>query len=105
MSNISKKVDIPQGWKQGIDPKTEQTYYFNKSTGVRTWIKPPSSLNLISGWEICYNKDNKRWYYRNETLQITQWDAPSAEQVDQSPKQPQQEKDLQIDHKAIPGDK
>ncbi|KAA6376118.1 MAG: hypothetical protein EZS28_028356, partial [Streblomastix strix] len=92
MSDSGNQVDLPEGWKQSVDPLKNRTYYYNKSVNVSTWTKPPSSLNLISGWEICYNKDNKRWYYRNETLQITQWDAPSAEQVNQSPKQKQIQK-------------
>ncbi|KAA6386167.1 MAG: putative rho gtpase activation protein [Streblomastix strix] len=81
MSDKDKKIDLPKGWKQSVDPKTRKAYYFNKSTGDRTWIKPPSSLNLISGWKILYDKDNKRWYYRNETLDLTQQNAPPVEHV------------------------
>lgn len=32
----------PTGWKSAIDPKSKKTYYYNRSTGEKTWKRPTS---------------------------------------------------------------
>lgn len=33
-------IPLPEGWKEFRDPQTKQPFYYNKTTGVKSWSRP-----------------------------------------------------------------
>ena len=38
-----KDDSLPEGWSSALDPTYNHVYYFNVSTGQRTWEKPAAA--------------------------------------------------------------
>jgi hypothetical protein len=87
---------LPMGWECAKDTVTGKQYYFNRTTGERTWELPKSIINDSSKTETttgisnyneklthsCWNvtKDptsGKEYYYNSQTGE-TSWEKPTA---------------------------
>jgi hypothetical protein len=81
---------LQSDWKTANDPATGKTYYYNISTGERSWNPPllgnsvpttaqsTTTTNLPNGWQAVQDPaSGKEYYYHTETKQ-TQWERPTA---------------------------
>jgi hypothetical protein len=100
--------DLPPGWQEAVDLTYNHLYWFNTSTGERTWVKPsvqqPSpipctastpaeasggvgvmsappevALELPAGWKEAVDPAIGVTYYFNRVLNKQQWTRPGAE--------------------------
>ncbi len=44
---VVKDDGLPQGWASALDPTYNHVYYFNVSTGQRTWEKPAAMPKAV----------------------------------------------------------
>ena len=40
------QVDMPEGWEEFLDERTNHKYYCNRITNVTQWERPVASLSL-----------------------------------------------------------
>lgn len=85
--------DLPVGWEAARDPSSGKTYYFQRSTGQRSWEKPflmpPSTTHTMNaneqadaddlpdGWESSVDATSGKTYYYH-TNGETKWEKPST---------------------------
>jgi len=65
---------LPDGWEAACDSTTQKTYYYNRTTGERTWEKP---LFLPEGWSSAQDEATGKTYYYNTTTNETRWERPT----------------------------
>jgi len=41
-------ADLPDGWYAAVDPTYSTTYYYNPTSGERSWLRPAAPLP--PGW-------------------------------------------------------
>jgi len=72
---------------EAFDEQYKHPYWYNHSTGERTWIRPEVSAQppppavpppLQPGWQQAQDPGSGRTYYYNTALGQTQWTPPSA---------------------------
>jgi hypothetical protein len=89
-------VNEPSGWEAAYDTFSQKTYYYNRSTGERSW-ELPTSLNpstppvpttttqqqndstaesLPPGWIVAKDSSTGKEYYYHSLTQKTQWERP-----------------------------
>lgn len=65
---------LPPDWSSAIDPTSNKTYYFHRTSGERSWEKP-------SLWKEVTTKDaatgQEKVYYYNSITRETRWDKPT----------------------------
>mmetsp|Transcript_3032 Transcript_3032/g.4978 ORF Transcript_3032/g.4978 Transcript_3032/m.4978 type:complete len:937 (-) Transcript_3032:202-3012(-) len=54
--------ELPKEWERAWDATSSRHFYFNRSTGSRTWHPPKVDTDL---WEAVWSKAHKRWFYCN----------------------------------------
>ena len=59
-------------WDQAVDPVTKKHYYYNRTTGERTWEAP-----LPWGWQTATDPDTEKPYYYHAETGVTVWEKPS----------------------------
>ena len=84
---------LPPGWYSTKDPFSGKTYYYNETTGERSWEKPTiqsqsaatetsdssGSPDLPTGWAAVKDPaSGKEYYYHSQTRQTT-WEKPTKE--------------------------
>ena len=74
---------LPPGWEQATDVATKQPYYFNRTTGERSWerpqLQPEVSSNETTGseWNAATDATTGKTYYYNGAGE-TRWDDPNV---------------------------
>ena len=63
-------VELPAGWDSAIDEVTGGRYYFNLSSGERTW-EPPAAF-----WEEAVDPRSGRSYFYNHKTKERTWARP-----------------------------
>ena len=48
----STPKELPEGWVEAIDPSTQQSYYYNASTGETSWTIPQNDRAVSDSWEV-----------------------------------------------------
>ena len=88
---LGHAVDLPPGWSEAVDPTYSHPYWFNASTGERTWVKPtlqpppePEQAQLVSGpllpgWRQAVDPTTNITYYYNRALNKQQWTRPGSD--------------------------
>mmetsp|Transcript_52940 Transcript_52940/g.123960 ORF Transcript_52940/g.123960 Transcript_52940/m.123960 type:complete len:942 (-) Transcript_52940:161-2986(-) len=54
--------ELPKEWERAWDATSSRHFYFNRSTGSRTWHPPKVDTDL---WEAVWSKVHRRWFYCN----------------------------------------
>ncbi|KAL4855963.1 Polyglutamine-binding protein 1 [Chlorella vulgaris] len=67
---------LPAGWHQATDPAYQHVYYYNPSTGERSWTRP--QRELPAGWTEAKDPSCGTAYYYNAATGQTQWHRPGA---------------------------
>lgn len=76
---------LPDGWGSAKDAASGKLYYFNRSTGERSWEKPQLELSvstpdedaaLPDGWTATKDATSGKTYYYHTNGQ-TSWDKPT----------------------------
>jgi hypothetical protein len=86
---------LPDGWQESMDPTYNHPYWFNLSTGERSWVKPGHDLTasgsghagasnetdlpdapLPAGWKSSVDSATGVTYYYNRALNLQQWTRP-----------------------------
>jgi len=78
---------LPPGWEKAMDPTYNHEYYYNASTGERSWVRPGASpaaaapaasahSQLPQGWVEAVDPASGATYYCNAALGLTQWTRP-----------------------------
>lgn len=87
--------DLPPGWFSAVDPTYQTTYFYNPSTGERSWTKPAAAVAvpaptaateaaataagpLPPGWSEGKDPNSGHTYYYNPSTGQTQWEQPAA---------------------------
>ena len=71
-------ADLQPGWRCALDPAHERVFYYNLSTGVRTWIKPSTGLPLPAGWVEVQDANTGGSYFCSVQAGQSQWHHPGA---------------------------
>ncbi|GKY99519.1 hypothetical protein MPSEU_000906100 [Mayamaea pseudoterrestris] len=78
------QVALPLGWEQATDVATKLPYYFNRTTGERTWEKPfdvavsaKKDEEVTSEWKSATDAASNKTYYYNAAGE-TRWDDPNV---------------------------
>ena len=66
---------FPNGWEEAVDETTKSKFYFNRSTGERSW-KYPSGLP--PNWESVKDQKSGKVYYFNRVTSETRWSTPAC---------------------------
>ncbi|BDA42301.1 probable polyglutamine-binding protein 1 at C-terminar half [Coccomyxa sp. Obi] len=97
----SSSEPLPEGWSEAVDPTYNHPYWYNVSTGERTWVRPkpvakapaPAAASgmakappppkmtgtpLPLGWSEAVAPDTGLPYYFNAATGQTQWERPTA---------------------------
>jgi len=45
-------IPLPEGWSEHRDEKTRRTYYFNPTTGEKSWVRPEGLCPHVTTEEI-----------------------------------------------------
>ncbi|KAK9901716.1 hypothetical protein WJX75_009929 [Coccomyxa subellipsoidea] len=80
---------LPEGWSQAVDPTYNHPYWYNVSTGERSWgaasgvakappPPKPSGSQLPPGWSEAADPGTGLPYYFNAATGQTQWEHPTA---------------------------
>ncbi|KAK9819918.1 hypothetical protein WJX72_003950 [[Myrmecia] bisecta] len=87
---------LPAGWFEAVDPTYKHAYYYNPTTGERSWTRPqvsqpapaamltpslappPSASALPPGWAQGVDPNSGHVYYYNAGTGTTQWERPVA---------------------------
>lgn len=69
-------ADLQPGWRCALDPAHERVYYYNLSTGVRTWIKPSTGPPLPPGWVEVQDANTGGSYFCSAHVGQSQWLHP-----------------------------
>jgi WW domain len=79
------QASLPPGWQAALDSSQQKYYYFNRSTGERTWEHPQASKqgatapnDLPEEWQAVTDAASQKVYYYNTTTRETRWTKPSA---------------------------
>lgn len=70
-------ADLQPGWRCALDPEHERVFYYNLSTGVRTWIKPSTGPPLPPGWIEVQDANTGGSYFCSVRVGQSQWHHPS----------------------------
>lgn len=89
--------ELPLGWQEAFDTTYNHPYWFNASTGERSWVRPgaaaPSGAPadtaeaggaaedeapLPPGWKAAQDPRTGITYYSNRALNVTQWTRPEG---------------------------
>eukprot|EP00977_Amphora_coffeiformis_P009845 scaffold2257_cov169-Amphora_coffeaeformis.AAC.23 len=73
----NEETALPQGWSKAIDPTSNRTYFFNSTTGERTWAYP----SVLQGTEEAHGE--------NETTQ-PETDKPSTNAAESNVQAPEE---------------
>jgi hypothetical protein len=77
--------NLPSGWEAAYDCTSQKTYYYNRSTGERSWEPPspvgatrtpPTQNSLPPGWTVAKDASTGKEYYYHALSQKTQWERP-----------------------------
>ena len=71
----SSSSGLPPNWREVIDPKSGETYYFNVVTQKSTWTRPRAKDNA-SPWSKRYDPISGNYYYYDERTGNSQWEVP-----------------------------
>lgn len=71
-----QQVPLMSGWYEGFDPQYQHPYYYNPSTGERSWTRP--ELTLPPNWYKGNDVDSGLDYYYNPVEGVTQWEFPQS---------------------------
>ena len=93
----SSSESLPVGWECAKDSTTGTTYYFNRTTGARTWESPAAPSNRIiaavtnnsssssstdkndsNEWKVTMDPTSGKEYYYNIQTGETSWEKPPA---------------------------
>lgn len=66
---------LPSGWFEGFDPTYSHPYYYNPTTGERTWIRPETDP-LPVNWYRQVDTTSGQTYFYNPVTKQTQWEPP-----------------------------
>lgn len=67
---------LPAGWEAATDKATNKTYYYNRTTGKRTWEKPANDA-LPSGWSAATDPSSGKEYFYHAATGETKWERPT----------------------------
>lgn len=67
---------LPPGWLEAFDTTYYHPYWYNKSTGERTWTRPELKPQLPPGWTEAQDPSSGHTYYFNAATGVTQWERP-----------------------------
>lgn len=94
----SSELSLPMGWEFAKDSITGKNYYFNRTTGERTWEAPPSTQSNVnnskgtvattlssndtigpcSSWNVTKDPTTGKEYYYNVETGETSWEKPAT---------------------------
>ncbi len=79
-SDVQCAGGLPPGWAAALDIKYQATYFFNASTGERTWQRPamPAAAPLPDGWAEGTDPRSGIAYYYNTSTGVRQWQRPGG---------------------------
>ncbi|PSC68224.1 poly-glutamine tract-binding [Micractinium conductrix] len=66
---------LPPGWYQASDPTYNRVYFYNPTTGDRSWTRPAASI-LPPGWTEGKDPSSGATYFYNSATGQTQWERP-----------------------------
>ena len=74
---------LPPGWEAAKDASSDKIYYYNRTTGERSWEQPggtekASENNLPAGWSSAKDPTTGKKYYYHAATKETRWDRPSS---------------------------
>jgi WW domain len=74
---------LPPGWAAALDTRYNTTYFYNASTGERTWQRPATEATppLPTGWAEGTDPRSGTAYYYNASTGVRQWQRPGGEEV------------------------
>ena len=75
---MSAVEGLPPGWSTAVDPCYGMPYYFNVSTGQRTWEQPSGASELPHGWAQARDPRSGLPYYYNASTGQRSWEKPDA---------------------------
>lgn len=72
---------LPAGWAAALDTRYHTTYFYNTSTGERTWQRPVTQATpaLPAGWAEGTDPRSGTAYYYNAGTGVRQWQRPGGE--------------------------
>lgn len=81
---VNDNEGLPPGWEATKDPTSNKSYFFNRSTGERSWTKPAppaavqdtATTELPDGWKAATDSSTGKTYFYNDSGE-TRWDKPT----------------------------
>eukprot|EP00210_Caulerpa_lentillifera_P008435 g8047.t1 len=74
---LRQESQLPNGWHEGFDSNYNHPYYYNITTGERSWTRP--ELKLPPNWYKDTDPNSGADYYYNPVNGITQWEYPKQQ--------------------------
>jgi WW domain len=78
-----QQAQLPAGWEVAMSSLDQKQYYFNRTTGERTWTKPTIAVAPTSTtgatttiWHQARDRASGKDYYYNPTTGETVWERP-----------------------------
>lgn len=71
---LQQQMDLDPEWKEAVDPKTGNTYYWNKITQRTSWKRP--TVMLPPGWQATKDAKTGKVYYWHVSTNRTSWKRP-----------------------------
>lgn len=77
---------MPAGWEAAVSSSDGKEYYYNRSTGERTWTRPQepttkasdNNTNSTIVWKTAIDPSTLKTYYYNAETSETVWEKPSG---------------------------
>jgi WW domain len=79
-----QQAQLPAGWEVAVSSLDQKEYYFNRTTGERTWTKPSfavaptttAATTTTTPWHQARDPVSGKDYYYNSTTGETVWERP-----------------------------
>ena len=86
--NPSKSYTYTKDWKSAVDTTSGKTFYYNKTTGDKTWDKPENwpdqhaaaettNQEGTNGWSENTDTETGKTYYYNKNTRESTWVKPN----------------------------
>ena len=81
-SKLNRNYELPKGWVELFDTKTNKIYYACKITKHTQWLHPKIPIGTMMpnglpyGWDIGFDKETNKVYYINNVGRFNTWNPP-----------------------------
>ncbi len=65
LPSLPSAEPLPPNWHEAVDPTYNHPYYYNPTTGERSWVRPKVLPPLAPGWEEAKDPASGVPYYFN----------------------------------------